>query len=47
MGAAVRGGYMPAERVLFKQAKSVAFSENLEELKEFLLNPEPCSDRPH
>ena len=27
---------MPAERVLFKQAKSVAFSENLEELKEFL-----------
>ena len=27
---------MPAERVLFKQAESVAFSENLEELKVFL-----------
>ena len=36
MCAVVRGGYMPAERVLFKQAESVAFSENLEELKVFL-----------
>jgi hypothetical protein len=36
MPAAVRGGYMPAERVHIKQAKRVAFSENLEELKEFL-----------
>ena len=27
---------MPAERVLIKQAESVAFSENLEELKVFL-----------
>ena len=30
------GVNMPAERVLFRQAESVAFSENLEELKVFL-----------